>query len=83
MLEKIQKDKILIIGETIIDKYIYTTPLGKPSKEDILSVAIEKSISYLGGTIPVVKNISELNNKICLVSFYKNEKIKKLSIIIY
>ena len=78
VLEKIQKDKILIIGETIVDKYIYTTPLGKPSKEDILSVAIEKSISYIGGTIPVVKNISELNKKICLVSFYKNEKTKKI-----
>lgn len=78
VLDKIKRDKILIIGETIIDKYIYTTPLGKPSKEDILSVAIEKSVSYLGGTIPVVNNISELNNNISLISFYKSEKIKKL-----
>ena len=35
---KIKKQKILIIGEIILDNYLYSSPLGTPSKENILSV---------------------------------------------
>ena len=47
ILNKISKDKILVLGEIIIDKYIYVEPLGKPSKEDILSVCVNKSEWFL------------------------------------
>ena len=37
VLEKIKKQNVLIIGEIIFDEYNYVDPLGKPSKENILS----------------------------------------------
>jgi rfaE bifunctional protein nucleotidyltransferase chain/domain len=77
ILNKISKDKILVLGEIIIDKYIYAEPLGKPSKEDILSVCINKSESFLGGVIPVIKNIKQFNKNVSLISIYNNENIKK------
>ena len=76
-LKKISQDKILVLGEIIIDKYIYSEPLGKPSKEDILSVCVNKSESFLGGVIPVVKNIKQFNKNVSLVSIYNSENIKK------
>ncbi len=68
--------KILVIGEVIIDTYIGSSPIGTPSKESILSVKYENKKSYLGGTVPVVKNISQLNNNLTFVSIF-NEKILK------
>ena len=31
--KKIKKKKVLLIGDTIIDKYVYTNTLGKPGKK--------------------------------------------------
>lgn len=77
ILNKISKDRILVIGEIIIDKYIYSDTLGKPSKEDILSVCVNKTDTFLGGVIPVLKNIKQFNNNVSLISIYNNENIKK------
>ena len=76
-LKKIKKDKILIMGEIIIDDYIVTDPLGKPSKEDILSVCYSNKRSYHGGVIPVVKNISQICDNVEMLTIYNNESLKK------
>ena len=74
-LKKIKKEKILIIGEIIIDTYRYVEPLGQPSKENILSSNTVNSESFLGGTVPVVNNISQMNNNVTFVSVYKEKRI--------
>jgi len=71
---KIKKQKILIIGEIILDNYLYSSPLGTPSKENILSVNYIKKVEYLGGSIPILNNFSELYNDITFLSFYENKK---------
>ena len=75
-LKLFRNKKILIIGEVIIDTYIYSYPIGTPSKESILSVNYENQTSFLGGSVPVVKNISQLNNRITFVSLFKDTKLK-------
>ncbi len=76
-IKKIKKQKILVIGEIILDNYFYCTPLGTPSKENILSVNYINRKNFIGGIIPVVKNLMELSNNISFVSLYKNQTIKK------
>ena len=75
-LKTFKNKKILIIGEIIIDTYIYSSPIGTPSKETILSVNYKKKTSFLGGSVPVVKNISQLNNNITFVSLFKENSLK-------
>lgn len=75
-LKKVKKERILIIGEIIIDKYVDSSPLGTPSKENILSVHYKKMKSFLGGTVPVVKNISEVCDNITFVSLFNKKNIK-------
>jgi rfaE bifunctional protein nucleotidyltransferase chain/domain len=76
VLKKIKKEKILVIGEIIIDNYIDSSPLGSPSKENILSVHYKEKKSYLGGTVPVVKNISEICENITFVSLFNKKETK-------
>ena len=76
-MKKAYNEKILVIGEIILDEYRYSTPLGTPSKENILSVKYEKKQTFLGGTVPVVNTISEISNDVTFVSLFKNKNIKK------
>ena len=75
-LDKIKKEKILVIGEIILDQYFYSSALGTPSKENILSVHYQKMDSFIGGTVPVVKSISEVCDNLTFVSLYNNFKLK-------
>lgn len=76
-LNKISKEKILIIGETILDNYFYSESLGTPSKENILSVNFLKKDEYIGGALPVALNIADLSNDVTFVTLNKDLKIKK------
>ena len=74
---KIKKQKVLIIGEIILDNYLYSIPLGTPSKENILSVNYLKKVEFYGGSLPILNNISELYNDVTFLSFYKDEKFAR------
>ena len=74
-LSKIKKNKILIIGEIIIDNYRYVKPLSRPSKENILSSEFVKNESFLGGAVPILKNICEMNDNVTFVSIHNDKKI--------
>jgi len=77
VIKKIKNQKILVIGEIIFDEYNYVDPLGKPSKENILSVNFNKKEDFLGGALPTLKNISEVCNNLTFLSIYNNENIAK------
>ncbi len=74
--KKIKNEKILIIGEIIIDNYFYSTPLGTPSKENILSVNYLNKKEFIGGAMPVVKTICEYCNNVTFATIYNNKKFK-------
>lgn len=73
--KKISKEKILVIGETILDNYFYSESLGTPSKENILSVNFLKKDRYLGGALPVALNISNISKKVTFATLYNNKSI--------
>jgi bifunctional ADP-heptose synthase (sugar kinase/adenylyltransferase) len=61
-----------------MDEYRYSKPIGTPSKENILSVKYESKKTFVGGTVPVVNTISQLNNKITFVSLFNDKNDKNL-----
>lgn len=77
ILNKIRKQKVLIIGEIIFDEYYYVNSLGQPSKENILAVNSSKEELFYGGVLPVVKNISQICKNVSLLSIYKDKNVKK------
>ncbi len=80
VLEKLKKQKVLIIGEIIFDEYNYVDPLGKPSKENILSVNFKNKETFFGGCLPVVKNLSNIYKNLTLLSIYnKKTNLDKVS----
>jgi len=70
--------KVLVIGETIIDEYVYCDPLGKSAKEPVLAVKYLKSKKIIGGTMSIAKNLSSFCKKVTVLSYIgeKSEQIK-------
>ena len=83
-VDEFKKIKVLIIGETIIDQYIFCEALGKSGKEPVLALRDLKKEEYLGGAAAISRHLSSFCNKISLLSMvgekgeFLNEIKKKL-----
>ena len=66
---KFKKLKILIVGEIIIDEYIFCEALGKSGKESVLTFRNLKKEKYLGGSLAVANHLSSFVSKIDVVSY--------------
>lgn len=73
-IEKLKKLKILILGETIIDKYVFCEALGKSGKEPHLVLRDLNEETYAGGVVAIAKNISEFCKKITIISALGKKK---------
>ena len=76
-LEKISKKRILVIGDIIFDKYIFSDTLGKSPKESIISVKVSAEKNYSGGILATANHLVSFCKNITLLSI-AGEKEKKL-----
>lgn len=67
-IDKLKKLKVLIIGETIIDKYVFCEALGKSGKEPNLVLRDLNEETYSGGVIAIAKHLSDFCKQITVVS---------------
>jgi cytidyltransferase-like protein len=68
-LDKISDLKVLVLGEIIIDKYTYVSPLSKSSKDPILAFQSLNSHIFPGGTLAISNNCASWAAEVELVSF--------------
>ena len=78
-LNKLRKDKILVVGDLIIDEYVFGNVLGKSGKEPHLVLNREKEKMYIGGSSIIANHLSDFVNNITLISdMGHNNQIKNL-----
>ena len=73
-LNKLKKVKVLVIGETIIDKYTFCDTIGKSSKEPILVLKQKFTKDYLGGAAAVCKQVSEFSESVSFLTMIGQNK---------
>lgn len=79
IIKKIKKTKALVIGDFIIDKYIFGNVQGKSGKEPHMVFNKIKESFYLGGSAIIANHLSSFVNKVTLLSDFGHEKnIKKI-----
>jgi len=66
--------KVLIVGETIIDEYVFCEALGKSGKEPVLALRELTTERYLGGAAAVANHLSSFCKKITLLSALGEKK---------
>lgn len=67
-LLKIKSMNVLVIGDTIIDQYQYTSPMGKESKEPLVVHRYEGQELFAGGALATVNHTASLSERVTLVS---------------
>lgn len=87
---KLKKLDVLIVGEIIIDKYIFNESIGKSGKEHYLVTREINKELYLGGSGAIANHLSDFCKKVTLISsigekkeyikFIKNKISKNISL---
>lgn len=73
-LKKIKKLKALVIGEMIIDNYIFIDPVGKSGKEPILVYKKKNENKFIGGTGYISNLISSFVDSVYLITCVGEKK---------
>lgn len=68
-IDKVSNLKVLVLGEIIIDKYSYVSPLSKSSKDPILAFQSLNSKIFPGGTLAIANNCASWVAEVRLISF--------------
>jgi len=68
-INNIQNLKVLVVGETIIDQYVFCEALGKSGKEPVLVLRDLETQEYLGGALAIARHLSDFCNDVSVLSF--------------
>ena len=68
-IEHLQDLRVLIIGEAIIDQYVFCEALGKSGKEPVLVLRDLTTQEYLGGSIAIARHLANFCNEVSVLSF--------------
>lgn len=79
-IEKMKDLKVLVIGDIIIDEYIFCSVQGLMSKDVGYSTRFLKSEKYLGGSFAIANHINEFCKNTTLFSILGDDDIKNLVI---
>jgi rfaE bifunctional protein nucleotidyltransferase chain/domain len=66
-IEKFKNLKVIILGEPIIDKYIYTNTMGLGSKSPIISSKFLKEEIFAGGSLVIANHLASLGCKVSII----------------
>ena len=67
-LQTVKNSRVLILGETIIDEYIYCDALGQVTKDPLIAFEKRSKQTHLGGVLAVAKHFSGLGVKSSVIS---------------
>jgi rfaE bifunctional protein nucleotidyltransferase chain/domain len=74
MLKSLKPLKVLVVGDTIIDEYHFTTPLGQSAKGGHLSVQYNYRERFLGGALAISNHLAGFVESVTIVSGLGKEK---------
>jgi rfaE bifunctional protein nucleotidyltransferase chain/domain len=68
-LDGLRNLRVLVVGEAIIDEYIYVDQMGKSSKEPVLAMRYASEEQFAGGTLAIANHVAAFIDDVSLVTF--------------
>jgi rfaE bifunctional protein nucleotidyltransferase chain/domain len=69
MLDELRLLRVLVVGEAIVDEYIYCDQLGKSAKDPVLAMRYESKEQFAGGSLAIANHLASFCESVALVSF--------------
>lgn len=73
--DAMQDKKVLVVGDVIIDEYIYCNVQGLMSKDMGYSTRYKRAEEYLGGSLAVARHLASFSNEVTLMSVVGDEEL--------
>jgi rfaE bifunctional protein nucleotidyltransferase chain/domain len=67
-LDELKDLKVLVVGDTIVDQYCYTSVLGQTGKGNVLAVRYDSEEYFAGGAVAVANHVAGVCTNVTLVS---------------
>ncbi len=68
ILARMAELKVLVIGDAIIDEYVYCEAIGKSSKDPVLAVRRQSEDRFAGGALAVANHVANFAGQVELIS---------------
>ena len=68
-LNDLRKLRVLVVGEAILDQYVYVDQMGKSSKEPVLAMRYASEELFAGGVLAIANHMAALIDNVTLVTF--------------
>ncbi len=68
-LDRLSEMRVVVVGEAIIDEYVYCDQLGKSAKEPVLAMRFDHSELYAGGSLAVANHLASFCREVELVTY--------------
>ena len=72
-IDALKDVKVLVIGETIVDQYVFCEALGKSGKEPVLVLRDVETEQYIGGAAAIARHLAGFCSEITLLSILGEE----------
>lgn len=73
-IERIKNLKVLVLGDAIIDEYVFCNIQGLMSKDMGYSARYQNSEEYLGGALAIARHVSSFVENVTIMSVLGNEE---------
>ncbi len=73
MLKELNDLKVLIIGDAILDEYVFCKAMGKPEKAAVVSTKFLYNEVYAGGSLAVANHVAGFAKNVQLISCLGND----------
>jgi rfaE bifunctional protein kinase chain/domain len=69
--------KVLVVGEAILDEYVYGDTLGKSAKEPMLALKYVSQEVHAGGSVVIANHLADLCQKIFLLTYLGQQSTRE------
>jgi rfaE bifunctional protein kinase chain/domain/rfaE bifunctional protein nucleotidyltransferase chain/domain len=67
-VDAMQELRVLVIGDAIIDEYVYCQAIGKSSKDPVLAMKYQSEDRFAGGVLAVANHVANFASRVELVT---------------
>jgi rfaE bifunctional protein kinase chain/domain/rfaE bifunctional protein nucleotidyltransferase chain/domain len=77
LIENLRNLKVMVVGEAIIDEYVYCESMGKSGKESMLVMKYLSKERYAGGSLAIANHLADFCDNVSMACYLGTEKTEE------
>lgn len=72
LLDTLKSSKVLVVGDAILDEYVFTTAIGKSTKDPVLACQYHDTETFVGGSLAIANHLAGFCDHVGLITCLGN-----------